>query len=145
LSQEINETNVRHNIDVDLVLVEYQETNDTFSCGLLPAVFEQIIAVSVCEIGELTIDKDAYDNAPDDFLTINSLTIKDNFLKINYGSSGCSGDSWELKLIDAEEIMESYPPRRNLRLSLKNDELCQAYFIKELAFDISEYNPMEIR
>jgi hypothetical protein len=34
--------------------------------------------------------------------------------------------------------MESFPPKRNLRLSLKNDEDCQAYFVKEIAFDISE-------
>jgi hypothetical protein len=118
------------------VLVEYQETDENFSCGLMPTVYPQIIALSVCEIGELTLDKDAYDNAPIDFLNINSLTITDNTLKIIYGSSGCSGDSWELKLIDSEAIMESFPPQRNLKLSLKNQEDCQAYFVKEICFDI---------
>lgn len=120
-----------------IVLVEYQETNESFSCGFSPEIYKQIITLNICESGELTIDKDAYDNAPIDFLNISSLTITDNILKIIYGSSGCSGDSWELKLIDSEAIMESFPPQRNLKLSLKNEEMCQAYFVKEICFDIS--------
>ncbi|MDC1539543.1 hypothetical protein N8480_02595 [Flavobacteriaceae bacterium] len=58
-------------------------------------------------------------------------------MKINFSSSGCNGDTWELKLIDSEDILESNPPQRNLRLSLKNEELCEAYITKELTFDIS--------
>jgi len=58
-------------------------------------------------------------------------------LKINFSSSGCNGDTWELKLIDSEDILESNPPQRNLRLSLKNEESCLAYITKELTFDIS--------
>ena len=64
-------------------------------------------------------------------------SINDNCLKINFSSGGCNGDTWELKLIDSEDILESYPPQRNLRLSLKNEELCEAYITKELTFDIS--------
>ncbi|MEW7277978.1 hypothetical protein ABW636_05230 [Aquimarina sp. 2201CG1-2-11] len=78
-----------------------------------------------------------YSDAPSDQLTINSLTIENNCLKINFGSSGCSGDSWELKLIDSEDILESMPPQRNLRLSLKNEEACQAFITKDITFDIS--------
>ena len=69
--------------------------------------------------------------------TINSLKITENCLKINFSSSGCSGDTWELKLIDSEDILESNPVQRNLRLSLKNEELCLAFITKELSFDIS--------
>ena len=58
-------------------------------------------------------------------------------MKINFSSSGCNGDTWELKLIDSEDILESNPPQRNLRLSLKNEESCLAYITKELTFDIS--------
>jgi hypothetical protein len=78
-----------------------------------------------------------YANAPSDQLTINGLEINDNCLKINFSSGGCSGDTWELKLIDSEGILESNPPQRNLRLSLKNEELCGVYITKELTFDIS--------
>ena len=85
---------------------------------------------------EILISKEQYAIAPADQLTINSLEINDNCLKINFSSGGCSGDTWELKLIDSEDILESSPPQRNLRLSLKNQELCQAYITKELTFDI---------
>lgn len=78
-----------------------------------------------------------YVNAAADQLEINSLSISDNCLKINFSSGGCSGDTWQLKLIDSEDILESIPPQRNLRLSLKNEELCEAFITKDLTFDIS--------
>lgn len=78
-----------------------------------------------------------YENAPSDQLAINSLEINGNCLKINFSSGGCDGNTWELKLIDSEDILKSNPPQRNLRLSLKNEELCEAYITKELTFDIS--------
>ena len=83
------------------------------------------------------ISSEQYKNEPSDQLTINSLELNKNCLKINFSSSGCSGDTWDLKLIDSEEILESLPLQRNLRLSLKNEELCEAYITKELTFDIS--------
>jgi hypothetical protein len=87
---------------------------------------------------EVIISAILYNTAPSDFLTINNVILTDDDLKINFSSSGCSGDSWEVKLIDADVILESYPPQRNLRLSLKNEELCEAYITKEITFDISE-------
>jgi len=44
---------------------------------------------------------------------------------------------WEIKLIDADTIIYSNPPERNLRLSLKNEELCDAVISKEITFDVS--------
>ena len=58
-------------------------------------------------------------------------------MEINFRAGGCDGDTWELKLIDSEEVFESDPPQRNLRLSLKNEELCEVYIERELTFDIS--------
>ena len=89
-----------------------------------------------CDSGTI-ISAEQYSNAPADQLEINNLTINDNCLKINFSSGGCDGNTWELKLIDSGDIMESNPPQRNLRLSLKNEELCEAYITKELTFDIS--------
>lgn len=86
---------------------------------------------------ETMISSEQYANAPSDQLTINRLDICDKCLKINYSSGGCNGDTWVLTLIDSGDILESYPPQRNLRLSLKNEELCEAHITKELTFDIS--------
>jgi len=86
---------------------------------------------------ETIISADQYVNLPNHQLNINSLTISNNCLKINFSSGGCDGNTWKLKLIDSGDIMESNPPQRNLRLSLKNEELCEAYITKELTFEIS--------
>lgn len=79
-----------------------------------------------------------YANAPSDPLTINSLKIENNCLKIQFSAGGCNGKTWQVKLIDSENILESNPPQRNLKLSLKNEEPCEAYIKKEIAFDISK-------
>jgi hypothetical protein len=84
----------------------------------------------------IVISSEQYANAPADKLTINSLEINGDCLKINFSSSGCSGDTWKLKLIDSEVVLETNPPQRNLRLSFKNEEACEAYITKEITFDI---------
>ena len=53
------------------------------------------------------ISSEQYSNQPSDQLTINSLDIYENCLEINFSSSGCSGDTWVLKLIDSEVVLES--------------------------------------
>lgn len=86
---------------------------------------------------QVLVNQEAYDSAPRDFLVINSLKIDGDFLTVNFSSSGCSGESWEVRLIDSGMLMYSFPPQRHLVLSLKNEELCEAYITKELTFDIS--------
>ena len=90
---------------------------------------------SNCDLTTL-ISASEYTSAPSDQVTINSITIANNCLKIDFGASGCDGNTWELKLIDSESVFESNPPQRNLRLSLKNEEACQAFITQELDFDI---------
>lgn len=83
------------------------------------------------------VSLDQYANAPNDKLTINQLDIDGECLRINFSSGGCDGESWEIKLIDSGNVYGEELPQRNLRLSLKNEELCEAYITKELTFDIS--------
>ncbi len=113
----------------------------------IPLVFVFLLVISACSSDDNTtsncdqiiiIDSNQYKNSPNDHLTVNSLEINDNCLKISFSSGGCSGDTWALKLIDSEAILESNPPQRNLRLSLKNEELCEAYITKEITFDINK-------
>ncbi len=89
-----------------------------------------------CEL-ETLVSAEEYKNSLSDPLTINSLEIIDGCLKISFSAGGCGGDTWELELIDSGDILESYPPQRNVKLSLKNEELCKAYITKEVTFDIS--------
>ncbi|MFT6814917.1 MAG: hypothetical protein ACJAZ3_000813 [Sphingobacteriales bacterium] len=86
---------------------------------------------------ETIVDADDYISAATDQVVINNLSIDGDCLKIYYGASGCNGDSWIVKLIDSEEIIDSDTLQRNLKFSLLNNEICQAYFTKEITFDIS--------
>lgn len=87
---------------------------------------------------QVIVDEDLYANAPADSLEILDVTIVNDSLKITFSSGGCDGSSWDVKLIDSGAILESFPVQRNLRLSLKNEELCKAIVFKEMAFDISK-------
>ncbi|MBY5958532.1 hypothetical protein KUV50_10340 [Membranicola marinus] len=98
-----------------------------------------------CEKEDLTISEcdqiailseEEFKNAPADHLTILASEIDEDCLWIKFGSSGCSGETWELKLVGSEKEYLSIPPQRDVRLSLKNEEMCEAYFVKEMTFDL---------
>lgn len=84
------------------------------------------------------VSNEQFVKAPSDQLTINRLVIKGDSLKINFSSSGCNRDTWKVKLISSEDVLESNPPQRKMRLSLDNKELCEAFITKEVSFNISE-------
>lgn len=94
------------------------------------------------------INADEYQNAPDDELEILHVQLEGDCLVIRFESGGCDGNSWVIELIDSEAVMESYPAQRNLRLSLKNQEPCDAIVIKEMAFNVSnlrlEYDKIKL-
>lgn len=82
------------------------------------------------------IDEEQFENAPNDQLFVNDLEIVDDCLTINFSSSGCDGNSWEIKLVTTGAVAYSQPPQRFLLLSLKNTELCDAVITREVSFDI---------
>jgi hypothetical protein len=94
-------------------------------------------ALSECDKNVL-ISQALFNNAPNDYFTINNLSIEGDCLKINFGASGCDGSSWKIQLIDSEQILESFPPQRIIKFSLDNKEACEAFFTKEISFDISK-------
>ena len=77
-------------------------------------------------------------NADTNIFDINSVTLSGDCLIANISASGCDGASWVLKLIDSEDILESDPPQRNLRLTFLNQEACLAFITTEISFDISD-------
>ncbi len=87
---------------------------------------------------KVRISSQEFLNAPADPLSIVSVELTGDCLKIHFASSGCDGSNWEVKLIDSGAVMYSDPPQRNIRLSLKNPEMCDAYIGKSFTFDIRE-------
>ncbi len=85
---------------------------------------------------EVVVSSSEYKNAPNDPVLIAKMKITEDCLHISFGASGCDGSTWEVQLIDAGTIAESYPVQRTLRLSLKNNEDCTAALGKEMSFSI---------
>jgi len=102
------------------ILLSCSEEDPSFSCS------EQAV-----------ISDRELDAAPNDEFVIQNLQIDGNFLLIRFGASGCDGDSWEVRLIGSELVMESLPPQRAMLLSLNNEEECEAFITKEVTFDIT--------
>ncbi len=92
---------------------------------------------SMCD-DKVIIDKNLFDSAPNSSMNITKIEIIGDCLSIDFNASGCNGNSWKVKLIDSEAILKSNPPQRNLRLSLENNELCEAIIYKKISFDISK-------
>ena len=82
------------------------------------------------------IDADLYQNGPADEYFFQSAEIDGNCLKmvVRYGG-GC--DDVIFQLVDAEAIMESLPIQRNIRLSLQDNDFCEALVTQELNYDLT--------
>lgn len=86
----------------------------------------------------VVVDLIDFQTAADDLMSVNTIELHGDCLSINFSAAGCDGESWRIRLIDAGFVLESNPPQRNLKFTLENDELCEAYITKEVSFDIRE-------
>lgn len=88
----------------------------------------------ICE--NTIIDNQQYTNSQSDSYTLISLNNYRGCLKasIRYGG-GCKEVS--AKLIDSEEVLESNPVQRNLKIVFIDDDDCEALIEKNFYFDIS--------
>ena len=84
----------------------------------------------------IIVDSALYSNAPnDEFEYSNAEIIGDSLtLTIRY-EGGC--EEVKLKLIDSEDIMESIPVQRNIRLSLNDNDPCETIITKIISFDLT--------
>ncbi len=90
----------------------------------------------VCDFTTI-IDNELYQNAQSAFYTLVSAETSEDCLNIEISSSGCSGESWVLELVDSGGVLESDPPQRNLKFILTNNEACLAVFQRGQSFDLT--------
>jgi|GEM_PF-892822 len=109
------------NIAGNEILYEYGNNGNQTNC-------DQNVIISQIE----------YNNAPNHPVMIFDMNIEGDCLKIKFGASGCSGDNWTVKLIDCGVVEKSMPCQRTLRLSLNDIGDCDAYFEKEMSFNIKD-------
>ena len=97
---------------------------------------EDDVVLSNCDTNVI-LDNALYDSAESAFYTVISAEVDGDCLLVNISSSGCDGNTWVFTLIDSEDVAESMPPQRFLKLELENNEACLAVFSKEQSFDLS--------
>jgi len=85
---------------------------------------------------KLIIDNNLFDDAPADDFTFNSVEITGDCMKILFSYGGGCEDT-KVKLIDSGLEGFSSPPTRFLRLSLDDDDNCEAWVAKEISFDLT--------
>jgi hypothetical protein len=86
--------------------------------------------------GKLIISNTLFKNAPDDPLMISEAKIVGDTIEIKFGAGCCDGKNWDISLVGSSDILYSEPPQRQIRLALKNNELCDAVCGKIKKFDI---------
>lgn len=93
---------------------------------------------SACD-QKAVVDEGLYESGPSDRVDIHDVEIEGDCLRIKFGASGCSGESWKVELVSSEFVVETLPCIRYIRLSLDNNEDCLAYIGKEVSFDITNF------
>jgi hypothetical protein len=86
---------------------------------------------------KLLIGKEYFNTYPNDLLYISDAVIFGDSIKITFTSSCCDSKSWKVNLVGSETVLYSEPPQREIRLSLKNDELCDAICGRTYKFDLT--------
>lgn len=89
-----------------------------------------------CDAG-IIINEAVFENSTSNYYNSINAEIIDDCLLITVTASGCSGESWEMSLIDSGNIAESSPPQRHLKFILINNESCLAIVGKTQSFDLS--------
>lgn len=130
---QTNETRMMKRLNiVCIIILLWAGSNICISCN----DDDDDVKKSPCN-EDILISQNQFDHGPNDDLTIMEVTILDDCLNIKFGAGGCDGTSWIFELVDSGEVLDSSPPQRNLRLSLEDNEDCEAFIIKETSFDLT--------
>lgn len=94
---------------------------------------DDVVATLPCDL-EVVIDNANFEET--EAYYIEGAIIDGDCISLIISDSGCDSENWIMTLIDSENIAESMPPQRYLKLTLYNDEVCLAYFSKQQSFDL---------
>ncbi len=110
--------------------------------GLIATSCHKTETTSSCDKTGVLSEID-YNDASKDDVQILEADITGDCLRLKYASSGCDGNSWIVELVARESISVPAAPTIMARLSMDNKELCEAYFVKEMTFDISSFKVVD--
>ncbi|OJJ23132.1 hypothetical protein BKI52_01915 [marine bacterium AO1-C] len=125
---------MRNNIIVLLLLLGVITTGCVKTNDVAPFV-------GLIQSDEIIVDNNLFANAPNDAFKLISVQINDNHMELEVEYAGGCGDV-NFKLIGNEEVKESAPPQRAIRLSLQDDDDCGTMLRQKLSFAL---NPAQVQ
>ena len=94
-----------------------------------------------CNVSSEIISSEDFSAVSTSNYAITKVEIIDDCIEITFGSSGCGTELWEEHLFSVDSFYTIFPLQRDLKMKLINEELCEAYFIKTVSFDLT---PLQI-
>lgn len=82
------------------------------------------------------IDQDLYQSTKSSHYDVLNAHIEEDFLVVTISSNGCNGEDWQVCLIEADNLEEHDLLKRNLKISLVNNQFCEALIAREFSFDL---------
>ncbi len=84
----------------------------------------------------VSINEGTYITGVSDEVSLLDIVIVDQCMEVSFSASGCDGESWDVSLVDSEQVAESFPVQRFMRLILENNEECEAVINKTVSFNL---------
>ena len=94
-----------------------------------------------CNVLSEIISSEAFSAVSTTNYEITKVEINEDCIEITFGSSGCGTELWEEHLFSVDDFYTIFPLQRDLKMELINEELCEAYFIKTVSFNLT---PLQI-
>ncbi len=85
------------------------------------------------------VDDNQFNTVNPENYVIQSVEIVGSCLQVELSSSGCDGNSWEVRLFGSSEVDDSLPPQRGIGIRLDNSELCEAFITKTYSFELTPF------
>ena len=89
-----------------------------------------------CDVSSEIISSEDFSAVSTSNYVITKLEINEDCIEITFGSSGCGTELWEEHLFSVDDFYTIFPLQRDLKMELINEELCEAYFIKTVSFNL---------
>ena len=89
-----------------------------------------------CDVSSEIISSEAFSAVSTSNYAITKVEINEDCIEITFGSSGCGTELWEEHLFSVDDFYTIFPLQRDLKMELINEELCEAYFIKTVSFNL---------
>ena len=87
------------------------------------------------------ISSEKYNDSESIFVSALSAYIDDSCLYVELGISGCSADQ-EIDMVTDGAVDDSLPQQISFKFLNVTPELCEAYFVIEYAFDLTDVNSL---